>query len=142
MPPSARRAATFVRAAQRGVDVRIIMPGIPDKPLVYRMSRSYYRPLLEAGVRVYEYAPGFVHAKASLIDGVVGSVGTVNLDYRSLFLHFENNSLFYRAPLLDDLRADFLATQEKCRERTPENMSTSFWSWVLDGILRVFAPLC
>ncbi len=132
----------FIRAARRGVDVRIIMPGIPDKKLVYRMSRSFYRVLLEAGVRIYEYTPGFVHAKASLIDGVVGTVGTVNLDYRSLFLHFENNSLFYRASLLDDLKADFLETQEKCVERTVENIGMSFKKWLVDGLLRIIAPLC
>ena len=132
----------FVRAAQRGVDVRIIMPGIPDKKLVYRMSRSYYRPLLEAGVKIYEYTPGFVHAKACVIDDVIGTIGTVNLDYRSLYLHFENNSLFYRAPLLDDLRKDFAATQSLCQERTLASMGITPFKWVVDGVLRIFSPLC
>lgn len=132
----------FVRAAQRGVDVRVIMPGIPDKPLIYRMSRSYYRVLLEAGVRIFEYTPGFVHAKATLFDDVVGSVGTVNLDYRSLFLHFENNSLFYRSPLLDELKADFLATQGKCEERTLANIGDGLVQRIVDSILRILAPLC
>lgn len=132
----------FIRAAQRGVDVRIIMPGVPDKALVYRMSRSYYQPLLEAGVKIYEYTPGFVHAKGCVIDGEVGTIGTVNLDYRSLFLHFENNALFYQVPVLKDLKADFAATQERCRERTLNNIGISFWKWILDGVLRIFAPLC
>lgn len=132
----------FVRAARRGVDIRIIMPGIPDKQLVYRMSRSFYRVLLEAGVKIYEYTPGFVHAKACVVDGVVGTVGTVNLDYRSLFLHFENNSLFYRASILDDLKIDFLKTQKKCVERTVDNIGKGFVKWLVDGILRIFAPLC
>lgn len=132
----------FVRAARRGVDVRIIVPGVPDKKIVYRMTRSFYTVLLEGGVKIYEYEPGFVHAKACLIDGVVGTVGTVNLDYRSLFLHFENNALFYRAPLLEELKADLLETQEKCRERTKENVEASFWQWLVDGVLRIFAPLC
>lgn len=132
----------FVRAAKRGVDVRIIMPGIPDKKIVYRMSRSYYEVLLEAGVRIYEYTQGFVHAKSCLIDGVVGTVGTVNLDYRSLFLHFENNSLFYRCPILDDMKNDFLQTQSVCFERTLANMDLSVIKWFIDGILRIFAPLC
>ncbi len=131
----------FVRAARRGVDVRIIMPGIPDKKLVYRMGRSFYPVLLAAGVKIYEYTPGFVHAKASLVDGELGTVGTVNLDYRSLFLHFENNSLFYKASLLSDLKADFLATQEKCRERTEDNLDKGFWHWIVDGVLRIFCPL-
>lgn len=131
----------FTRAAERGVDVRIIMPGIPDKKIVYRMSRSYYRPLLEAGVKIYEYTPGFVHAKGCVIDGRVGTVGTVNLDYRSLFLHFENNSLFFEAPILRDLAADFLATQEQCQEVSLHSRS-GFWKRMLDGALRLFAPLC
>ncbi len=132
----------FVGAARRGVDVRIIMPGIPDKKLVYRMSRSFYPVLLEAGVKIYEYTPGFVHAKASLVDGVVGTVGTVNLDYRSLFLHFENNSLFYKSSLLCELKKDFLETEEKCVERTLQNIEKGFGKWLIDGMLRIFAPLC
>lgn len=132
----------FIRAAGRGVDIRIIMPGIPDKKLVYRMSRSFYPVLLKAGVKIYEYTPGFVHAKACVIDGIIGTVGTVNLDYRSLFLHFENNSLFYRASLLDDLKKDFLATQEKCTERTVDNIGMNFSKWFINGVLRIFAPLC
>ena len=132
----------FVRAAQRGVDVRIIMPGIPDKPLVYRMSRSYYPPLLEAGVKIYEYTPGFVHAKGCVIDDEIGTIGTVNLDYRSLFLHFENNSLFYRAPLLKELREDFAATQALSVERTLDSMELTFTKWLFNGVLRIFAPLC
>ncbi len=132
----------FVRAAQRGVDVRIIMPGVPDKAIVYRMSRSYYQPLLEAGVKIYEYTPGFVHAKGCVVDDVVGTIGTVNLDYRSLFLHFENNALFYKVPVLADLKADFAATQEMCRERTLDNIGMCFRKWIVDGVLRIFAPLC
>ena len=141
MPGDALLGA-LVRAARRGVDVRIIMPGIPDKKLVYRMGRSFYPVLLEAGVKIYEYTPGFVHAKASLVDDELCSVGTVNLDYRSLFLHFENNSLFYKASLLKDLKADYLATLEKCRERNLDNIDKGFLHWLTDGVLRIFAPLC
>lgn len=132
----------FVRAAGRGVDVRLLLPGIPDKKLVFRMTRSFYTVLLEAGVKIYEYTPGFVHAKGSIIDDCIGTVGTVNLDYRSLFLHFENNSLFYKASLLKDLKEDFIATQQKCQERTLDNVGRSFGKWLLDGILRIFTPLC
>lgn len=133
----------FVRAARRGVDVRIIMPGVPDKKLVFRMSHSFYPVLLEAGIKIYEYIPGFVHAKGCVIDDVAGTIGTVNLDYRSLFLHFENNSLFYGAPILRDIKADFLDTQAQCREmRLGENVKVNFRHWLLDGILRIFAPLC
>lgn len=132
----------FSRAARRGVDVRIIMPGVPDKKLVFRMSHSYYGVLLKAGVKIYEYTPGFVHAKACLVDGIVGTVGTVNLDYRSLFLHFENNSLFYGASLLADLKEDFISTQRQCREITVNDIPTSFRHWMMDGVLRIIAPLC
>lgn len=130
----------FILAAQRGVDVRIMMPGIPDKKLAYRMSKSFYQPLLEGGVKIYEYTPGFLHAKGCVIDGKVGLLGTVNLDYRSLFLHFENDTLFYDAPVLQDFARDFLATQDKCaRVYTPEGYRLG--KRVLDGILRIFAPL-
>lgn len=133
----------LVRAARRGVDVRIIMPGIPDKKLVFRMAHGFYPVLLEAGVGIYEYTPGFVHAKSVLVDDVLGTVGTVNLDYRSLFLHFENNTLFYKAALLSNLKEDFLATQARCREmRLGENVPDTFGSWLVNGVLRVFSPLC
>lgn len=133
----------FVRAARRGVDVRILMPGIPDKKLVFRMSHSFYPVLLKAGVRIFEYTPGFVHAKGCVIDGMAGTIGTVNLDCRSLFLHFENNSLFYGAPVLRDLEADFLNTQSRSREmRLGENVKVNLRHWMMDGILRIFAPLC
>ena len=130
-------------AAKSGVDVRIITPHIPDKRYVFEVTRAHYPPLLEAGVKIYEYVPGFIHAKGCVIDGTVGAVGTVNLDYRSLFLHFENNSLFYGAPILNDVEADFLDTQAKCREmKLGENVKVNFRHWLLDGVLRIFAPLC
>lgn len=131
----------FVRAAKRGVDVRIVMPGIPDKKPVYRMSRSYYRELLEAGVRIFEYTPGFVHAKASLVDDCIGSVGTVNLDYRSLYLHYECNALFYKASLLLDLKKDFADSMEASWERTLEDENNGLIHGIIDGIMRIFAPL-
>lgn len=131
----------FVRAAKRGVDVRIIMPGIPDKKIVFRMSRSYYRELLEAGVKIYEYSPGFVHAKASIIDDNIGSTGTVNLDYRSLFLHYECNALFYNASLLKDLKEDFERTMEVSRERTLDDEKNGLVHYLINNILRIFAPL-
>ena len=135
-------ADAFIRAAKRGVDVRILLPGIPDKKLVFRMSRSYYALLLDAGVKIYEYTPGFLHAKACLIDGKIGTVGTVNLDYRSFYLHFENNTLFYKASLLRDLEKDFLLTTEKSRRIFPEEMKGKLPKRILDSCLRIFAPLC
>ena len=129
-------------AAHRGVDVRIIMPGIPDKKLIFRMSRSFYQVLLTGGVKIYEYTPGFVHAKSFVSDDKVATIGTVNLDYRSLFLHFENNSLFYRSGIVARVKEDFLATQAKCSERRPYDRKQYSRRWVVDGILRIFAPLC
>lgn len=81
-------------AVKRGVDVRIVTPGIPDKKLVYRITRSYYEPLCSAGVRIYEYTPGFCHAKQWVCDDEVSVVGTINMDYRSLYLHFEMQYLY------------------------------------------------
>ena len=132
----------MLAAASRGVDVRIIMPGIPDKKLVFRMSRSFYQVLLNGGVKIYEYTPGFVHAKGSMFDDRVATIGTVNLDYRSLFLHFENNSLFYRSSVISEIKADFLATQEKCVEIKPYDARQYSYRWAIDGLLRIFAPLC
>ncbi len=130
------------QAALRGIDVRIIMPGIPDKKLIFRMSRSYYYDLLKAGVKIYEYTPGFVHAKSTIFDDQIGTVGTVNLDYRSLFLHFENNSLFYQSSILKDMKKDFLETQEKCKEIKLSSSDERLWKRLYEGVLRIFAPLC
>ena len=131
----------FIRAARRGVDVRIIMPGIPDRKMVYALSRSYYRDLLKAGVKVYEYTPGFVHAKAVIVDDKVAGIGTVNLDYRSLFLHFECYSLFYKADIIETLKKDYLKTLEECRERTLDNINNSWLYRFYESILRLLAPL-
>ena len=132
----------MLAAAQRGVDVRIIMPGIPDKKLIFRMSRSFYQVLLTGGVKIYEYTPGFVHAKSLVCDDRAATVGTVNLDYRSLFLHLENNSLFYRGSIVARVKEDFLATQSQCRAVEACDMKRYSRRWIVDGVLRIFAPLC
>ena len=134
--------AAMLAAARRGVDVRIIMPGIPDKKLIFRMSRSFYQVLLNGGVKIYEYTPGFVHAKSFVSDDKVATIGTVNLDYRSLFLHFENNSLFYRSGIVEKIKEDFLATQALCSEVQPYDKKRYSRRWAVDGLLRIFAPLC
>ena len=131
----------FIRAARRGLDVRIIMPGIPDKKLVYRLSRSYYEDLLKAGVKIYEYTPGFVHAKAFVSDDKLAGIGTVNLDYRSLFLHFECSSVFYKADIVKELKTDYLNTLEECRERSLEDINRKLVHNLIDNFLRVLAPL-
>lgn len=133
---------SMIRTARRGIDVRIFMPGIPDKKSVYEMSRSYYEPLLKAGVKIYEYSPGFLHAKACLMDDVLGAIGTVNLDYRSLFLHFECNALFYQASLLKDLKRDMMETQSKSIQRKLNDKKKTIGKRMVDSIKRIIAPLC
>ena len=97
----------LITAAKSGIDVRIITPGIPDKKMVYSLSRSYYSSFLTEGVKIYEYTPGFNHAKMILVDDEIAMTGTVNFDYRSLYLHFENGIIFYRGHMIQDIKKDF-----------------------------------
>lgn len=129
-------------AAKRGVDVRIITPGIPDKKMVYAVTRSYYAALAQQGVRIYEYTPGFCHAKQCICDGHIATVGTSNLDYRSLYHHFENNVVLYGCDAIADIAADFERTFPQCREvteayRAGRGAVLRTWQY----ILRLFAPL-
>lgn len=129
-------------AAKRGVDVRVITPGIPDKKLVYKITRSYYAGLVQQGVRVYEYTPGFLHEKQVLCDEECAAVGTINFDYRSLYHHFENGVFLYDCQAIGDIAKDFAETLEKCNEVTGYYKSGR--SAVLRGtqcLLRLFAPL-
>lgn len=107
-------------AAKRGVDVRIITPGIPDKKMIYRVTRSFYNGLVRNGVRVYEWTPGFCHAKMCVTDDKMSVCGTINLDYRSLYHHFENACFIADEKLAKDIRKDFEATFKQCREVTEE----------------------
>ena len=126
-------------AAKRGVDVRLITPGVPDKKTVWAVTRSYYGPLAEQGVRIFEYAPGFCHGKMCVSDGVIASIGTSNLDYRSLYLHFENNVVLYRCEAVEQMTADFREMFPVCREMTESYRSAPLRFW--QCILRLFAPL-
>ncbi len=129
-------------AAKRGVDVRIITPGIPDKKLIYKVTRSYYAPLARDGVRIYEYTPGFIHAKQCLCDDEAGTVGTINMDYRSLYLHFENGVYLYGTPALAGMRADFEKTFPVCREVSEKyRFGRSTVLRVGQCLLRLFSPL-
>ncbi|MCR5743067.1 MAG: cardiolipin synthase [Lachnospiraceae bacterium] len=105
-------------AAKRGVDVRIITPGIPDKGFVYRTTRSYYNALTSKGVRIYEWTPGFCHSKVCVSDDKVATCGTINLDFRSFFHHFENGCLYMKCKAVLDTRRDFEETFKECREVT------------------------
>ena len=97
-------------AAKSGVDVRIVTPGVPDKKAVYLLTQSYYEPLLKNGVKIFQYTPGFIHAKCFVCDDEIATVGSVNLDYRSLFLHFECGVFMYRSQAVMELKQDVLDT--------------------------------
>ncbi|MDO5335854.1 MAG: cardiolipin synthase [Eubacteriales bacterium] len=129
-------------AAKSGVDVRIMTPGIPDKKIVFLLTKSYYQKLLEAGVRIYEYQPGFLHAKSFVADDEVGVVGTINMDYRSLYLHFEDGVWMYESPAVLEIKQDFEETLEFCHEVTLEACKSSPWPVrLMQSILRLFAPM-
>ena len=132
----------LVLAAQRGVDVRIITPGIPDKKLIFSVTRSYYARLAAGGVQIYEYTPGFIHAKQFVADDKAAAVGTINLDYRSLYLHFENGCWFCGCQAVQDVRADFEALFPQCENVTPQYSGQR--SLALRGVqcvFRLFSPL-
>lgn len=129
-------------AAKSGVDVRIIIPGIPDKKIVYILTQANCGPLLESGVRVFKYAPGFTHAKGILVDDEIATVGTVNFDYRSLYLHFECGVWMYNTGIIQDIRQDFEDTLQKCEEYTIEDyQKVSHVKKVMRAILKMLAPL-
>lgn len=129
-------------AAKRGIDVRIITPHIPDKRVVFEVTRSNYPILIEAGVKIYEYLPGFMHAKSFVVDDLYSVIGTINLDYRSLFLHFECGIWIYNSKTIFDIKKDFLSTIEECKLITLEEATNiSGLKELLRAILKVFAPL-
>lgn len=129
-------------AAKRGVDVRIYTPGIPDKKLIYQLTRSYFPPLLKAGVQIFSYTPGFLHAKTWLCDDRVGAVGSINLDYRSLYLHFECSTLLYGCAALADIHDDMLEIERVSSAVLLSDCRTSFWGTLVSAVLRLMAPLC
>ncbi|MCL2570937.1 MAG: cardiolipin synthase [Defluviitaleaceae bacterium] len=127
-------------AAKRGVDVRIVTPGTPDKWIVHRLTRSYYRYLINVGVRIYEYTPGFLHAKSFVCDDEIAVVGSINLDYRSLYLHFECATLLYEVDVIKDIKADAIATIDESREIVL-GKRRMFFHELFDGVLHLVAPL-
>lgn len=129
-------------AAQSGVDVRIVTPGIPDKKAVYQVTRSYYLQLCRAGVKIYEYRPGFLHAKMIVSDDDVAIVGTMNMDFRSFFLHFECGTLLYGGETITEIRDDILETIGMSREVDGDWFRNVPWiSSIVGSILRLFAPM-
>ncbi len=133
-------AITF--AAERGIDVSIILPGIPDKFVAYSLAKSHYYKLLKSGVNIYEYEPGFVHAKSFVSDDKRAIVGTINLDYRSLYHHFECATYMYEVDAIKDIEGDFQETLTKCRKVTYESIKREKWYYKLvGGIVKLIAPL-
>ncbi len=133
--------AALTLAAQRGVDVRLVTPGVPDKKVVYLQTRSHYKPLLQAGVRIFEFSPGFLHAKCFVSDDKIAVVGTINLDYRSLYLHFECATLLMGTSTVADVKADVLETLQACREVGEHDDDRGFFGRLFDDVVRIFAPL-
>ena len=132
---------TLGLAAKQGVDVRVITPGIPDKKLVYSITRSYYNSLVRNGVRIYEYTPGFCHAKMSIADDRIATCGTINLDFRSLYHHFENGCFFMGFNAVDKVKADFEDMFAKSREVTEDYKNPRAGRKLIQLFLRLFAPL-
>jgi cardiolipin synthase len=125
-------------AAKRGVDVRLVTPGIPDKKIVRRATHSFYRYLHDVGIKIYEYSPGFLHAKSFVSDDKIAVVGTINLDYRSLYLHFECATLLYNSSVISEIKEDALNTMAESREVYRKKQT--LLSELIDAILHFLAP--
>lgn len=133
---------TLTRAAKSGIEVCIIMPHIPDKWYAFAVAKTYYRELIEAGVQIYEFTPGFVHAKIFVSDNDTATVGTINLDYRSLYLHFECGVFIYNNPVVREIESDFQKTLEKCQRIFIADLKKISPLMAICGrVLRLIAPL-
>ena len=129
-------------AAKMGMDVRIVMPGIPDKKSVFMLSRSYYQILIDAGIKIYEYSPGFVHSKMIVVDDILATVGTTNFDYRSLYLNYECGAWIYNDPVIMEIKEDILETIKESKEiNRTESKKISEKNRLAKALLRFFAPL-
>ncbi len=128
-------------AALRGIDVRIVAPHIPDKKIVFNVTRSHYKMLLEAGVKIYEYTPGFIHAKNVIVDDKMAFVGTINLDYRSLAHHFECGAFVYGSPCISDIKTDFDNLFKVSEEKTLQNFKMNKIVSLINSMLAIFFPM-
>ena len=129
-------------AAKSGIDVKIITPHQEDKKYVHMVTRAYYEQLIQAGVEIYEYIPGFIHSKTFVCDDEIATVGTINLDYRSLYLHFECGVFMYKTQCVDEIKQDFLETLKQSKKISIEDTRRIKWAdKFITAILRVFAPL-
>lgn len=132
---------TIENASLRGVDVRIIVPYISDSKIIAGMGKGYYKRLIDAGIRIYEYKPGFIHAKSYLADGEYAVIGTMNLDYRSLVHNFENGVWMYKTKSIEMLRDDIVSTMDKCIEIKPEMLKFGLLRRFFRACVRIFAPM-
>lgn len=128
-------------ASKRGVDVRIVTPGIPDKKIVFTLTRSYYKMLKKEGVKIYEYTPGFLHSKVFVCDDNIATVGTLNLDYRSLYLHFECGIYIYESKVIEEIKKDALDTMEKSHLVSDKECNAGFIKSIFQAVLKLVAPL-
>lgn len=129
-------------AAKRGVEVKLLLPGVPDKKLPWALASTHYPALLDAGVEIAEYSPGFVHAKVFAADGREAVVGTINLDYRSLYHHYECAAWMYGTKCIPQIEDDFQATWAKCRRVTKETLrDTEPYRWILGPALKPLSTL-
>jgi len=129
-------------AAKRGVDVKIIMPHIPDKKYAFLLARTYYNQLLDAGVKIYEFIPGFVHSKVVVADGERAVVGSINMDFRSFYLSFECAVLMYKNKAVSVVEEDFQKTLFKCVTVTTDVYDKQPWiNKIFGKLMRLFAPL-
>ena len=132
---------TIKNTALRGIDVRIITPHIPDKKMVFELTRSNYDILMNSGVNIYEYEPGFIHAKSYISDDIIGMIGTINLDYWSLTHHFENGVWIYNDKIIKEMNLDFINTANKSILINENPIKTSKFRKLLRSILKIFSPM-
>lgn len=132
---------SLILAAKRGVDVRIVVPGIPDKKIVYSLTTSYFETLIKNGVKIYKYTPGFVHSKVFVSDDNIATVGTINLDYRSLYLHFECGVFMQDVEEIKDVKKDLVDTIEESHFVSKKEAMPKLLKSVWQAVLRLFAPL-
>ena len=132
---------SLILAAKRGVDVRIVVPGIPDKKIVYSLTTSYFETLIKNGVKIYKYTPGFVHSKVFVSDDNIATVGTINLDYRSLYLHFECGVFMQDVEEIKNVKKDLVDTIEESHFVSKKEAMPKLLKSVWQAVLRLFAPL-
>lgn len=128
-------------AAKSGIDVKIITPFLPDKKIVHITTRSHYKNLIESGVKIYEYSPGFIHSKLFVSDDAIATVGTANLDFRSLYLHFECGALLYKTNSILQIKTDFLESLSVCRQIGKDDVKYNFFMGIIRLFLKLIAPL-